>query len=240
MCSVVLGGLAASASGDFVFEPVDFSKAHNFRLQDLHSNFPEGIVELGGVPFDIPKNTPFNIWLADPSFSNNEPVILDIPINVFGVDEVHSLINTIWGVADTSMLTLEFFGDGGGGDGPGKGDAYYRVDLVGNDDIREYLQGANINEINGETTTEVFLSNNGQKRLDKVFIEAGFDWREPGCSMCLAMNNDRLKPEERCASTSNRNFEGRQGFKGRTHLVSPAMAGAAAIAGHFVDIRDWK
>jgi len=76
--------------------------------------------------------------------------------------------------------------------------------------------------------------------LDKIFKEAGFDWREPGCSMCLAMNDDRLKPEERCASTSNRNFEGRQGFKGRTHLVSPAMAGAAAIAGHFVDIRDWK
>ncbi|MEC9342569.1 MAG: 3-isopropylmalate dehydratase large subunit [Pseudomonadota bacterium] len=76
--------------------------------------------------------------------------------------------------------------------------------------------------------------------LDRIFIEAGFDWREPGCSMCLAMNDDRLKPEERCASTSNRNFEGRQGYKGRTHLVSPAMAAAAAIAGHFVDIREWK
>ncbi|MBB2972550.1 3-isopropylmalate dehydratase large subunit [Mesorhizobium sp. RMAD-H1] len=76
--------------------------------------------------------------------------------------------------------------------------------------------------------------------LHKIFIEAGFDWREPGCSMCLAMNDDRLKPGERCASTSNRNFEGRQGFKGRTHLVSPAMAAAAAIAGHFVDIREWK
>lgn len=76
--------------------------------------------------------------------------------------------------------------------------------------------------------------------LDKIFIEAGFDWREPGCSMCLAMNDDRLKPGERCASTSNRNFEGRQGFKGRTHLVSPSMAAAAAIAGHFVDIREWQ
>jgi 3-isopropylmalate/(R)-2-methylmalate dehydratase large subunit len=76
--------------------------------------------------------------------------------------------------------------------------------------------------------------------LDKIFKDAGFDWREPGCSMCLAMNDDRLKPGERCASTSNRNFEGRQGFKGRTHLVSPAMAAAAAIAGHFVDIREWK
>ncbi|QKV19966.1 3-isopropylmalate dehydratase large subunit [Oricola thermophila] len=73
--------------------------------------------------------------------------------------------------------------------------------------------------------------------LDRIFIEAGFEWREPGCSMCLAMNDDRLKPGERCASTSNRNFEGRQGFKGRTHLVSPAMAAAAAIAGHFVDVR---
>ncbi|WP_420407852.1 3-isopropylmalate dehydratase large subunit [Hoeflea sp.] len=76
--------------------------------------------------------------------------------------------------------------------------------------------------------------------LDVIFKNAGFDWREPGCSMCLAMNDDRLKPEERCASTSNRNFEGRQGFKGRTHLVSPAMAAAAAIAGHFVDIREWE
>ncbi|HEY9214043.1 MAG TPA: 3-isopropylmalate dehydratase large subunit [Ancylobacter sp.] len=75
--------------------------------------------------------------------------------------------------------------------------------------------------------------------LDKVFIKAGFDWREPGCSMCLAMNADKLGPEERCASTSNRNFEGRQGHKGRTHLVSPAMAAAAAIAGRFVDIRKW-
>ncbi len=72
--------------------------------------------------------------------------------------------------------------------------------------------------------------------LDKLFIEAGFEWREPGCSMCLAMNADRLEPGERCASTSNRNFEGRQGQGGRTHLVSPAMAAAAAIAGHFVDV----
>src|ERR671928_1511960 len=73
--------------------------------------------------------------------------------------------------------------------------------------------------------------------LDKIFVNPRFEWREPGCSMCLAMNPDKLAPEERCASTSNRNFEGRQGFKGRTHLVSPAMAAAAAIAGRFVDIR---
>jgi len=76
-----------------------------------------------------------------------------------------------------------------------------------------------------------------QEGLDKIFTKAGFEWREPGCSMCLAMNDDRLNPGERCASTSNRNFEGRQGSGGRTHLVSPAMAAAAAIAGHFVDVR---
>lgn len=74
--------------------------------------------------------------------------------------------------------------------------------------------------------------------LDRIFREAGFEWREPGCSMCLAMNADRLEPGERCASTSNRNFEGRQGQGGRTHLVSPAMAAAAAVAGHFVDVRE--
>ena len=77
-----------------------------------------------------------------------------------------------------------------------------------------------------------------QEGLHQVFIDAGFEWREPGCSMCLAMNADRLEPGERCASTSNRNFEGRQGRGGRTHLVSPAMAAAAAVAGHFVDVRE--
>jgi len=75
--------------------------------------------------------------------------------------------------------------------------------------------------------------------LDAVFREAGFEWREAGCSMCLGMNPDTLSPGQRCASTSNRNFEGRQGKGGRTHLVSPAMAAAAAVAGHFVDIREW-
>jgi 3-isopropylmalate/(R)-2-methylmalate dehydratase large subunit len=79
-----------------------------------------------------------------------------------------------------------------------------------------------------------------QEGLDRIFKDAGFDWREPGCSMCLAMNPDILSPGERCASTSNRNFEGRQGRGGRTHLVSPQMAAAAAIAGHFTDIRTWK
>ena len=79
-----------------------------------------------------------------------------------------------------------------------------------------------------------------QEGLDIIFQEAGFEWREAGCSMCLVMNPDVLQPGQRCASTSNRNFEGRQGRGGRTHLVSPAMAAAAAIHGHFVDVRDWK
>ena len=78
-----------------------------------------------------------------------------------------------------------------------------------------------------------------EEGLDQIFMKAGFDWRVAGCSMCLGMNPDILQPGERCASTSNRNFEGRQGKGGRTHLVSPQMAAAAAIAGHFVDIRDW-
>ena len=76
--------------------------------------------------------------------------------------------------------------------------------------------------------------------LDRIFKDAGFEWRDAGCSMCLGMNPDTLLPQERCASTSNRNFEGRQGKGGRTHLVSPQMAAAAAITGHFVDIRQWK
>ena len=79
-----------------------------------------------------------------------------------------------------------------------------------------------------------------EEGLDQIFQEAGFQWREAGCSMCLAMNPDKLEPGQRCASTSNRNFEGRQGRDGRTHLVSPAMAAAAAIAGHFVDVREWN
>jgi 3-isopropylmalate/(R)-2-methylmalate dehydratase large subunit len=76
--------------------------------------------------------------------------------------------------------------------------------------------------------------------LDRIFLESGFEWREAGCSMCLGMNADILQPGERCASTSNRNFEGRQGRGGRTHLVSPMMAAAAAITGHFTDVREWK
>ena len=79
-----------------------------------------------------------------------------------------------------------------------------------------------------------------QEGLHTIFKAAGFEWREPGCSMCLAMNADKLEPGERCASTSNRNFEGRQGNGGRTHLVSPAMAAAAAIHGHFVDVRSFS
>jgi 3-isopropylmalate/(R)-2-methylmalate dehydratase large subunit len=114
------------------------------------------------------------------------------------------------------------------------------------EDLREVARIVNGRSVNGNLNAMIVPGSGLVKEqaeaegLDKIFKAAGFEWREPGCSMCLAMNPDKLKPEERCASTSNRNFEGRQGYKGRTHLVSPAMAAAAAIAGHFVDVREWK
>jgi 3-isopropylmalate/(R)-2-methylmalate dehydratase large subunit len=114
------------------------------------------------------------------------------------------------------------------------------------EDLREVARVVNGKNVNGNVNAMIVPGSGLVKEqaeaegLDKIFKAAGFDWREPGCSMCLAMNPDKLKPGERCASTSNRNFEGRQGHKGRTHLVSPAMAAAAAIAGHFVDIREWE
>lgn len=111
------------------------------------------------------------------------------------------------------------------------------------EDIREAAEVARGKHIASNVKLAMVVPGSGlvkqqaeQEGLDKVFIDAGFEWREPGCSMCLAMNDDKLSPGERCASTSNRNFEGRQGQGGRTHLVSPAMAAAAAIAGHFVDV----
>lgn len=113
------------------------------------------------------------------------------------------------------------------------------------EDLRDAAQVARGRKVASSVKLAMIVPGSGlvkqqaeQEGLDKIFIEAGFEWREPGCSMCLAMNADRLDPGERCASTSNRNFEGRQGMGGRTHLVSPAMAAAAAIAGHFVDVRN--
>jgi 3-isopropylmalate/(R)-2-methylmalate dehydratase large subunit len=113
------------------------------------------------------------------------------------------------------------------------------------EDLREVAKVVDGKTVNGNVNAMIVPGSGLVKEqaesegLDKIFVKAGFEWRDPGCSMCLAMNPDKLSPGERCASTSNRNFEGRQGYKGRTHLVSPAMAAAAAIAGHFVDIRDW-
>ncbi|MGA9893110.1 MAG: 3-isopropylmalate dehydratase large subunit, partial [Xanthobacteraceae bacterium] len=113
------------------------------------------------------------------------------------------------------------------------------------EDLREVAKVVDGKTVNGKVNAMIVPGSGLVKEqaesegLDKVFVKAGFEWRDPGCSMCLAMNPDKLAPGERCASTSNRNFEGRQGYKGRTHLVSPIMAAAAAIAGHFVDIREW-
>jgi 3-isopropylmalate/(R)-2-methylmalate dehydratase large subunit len=115
------------------------------------------------------------------------------------------------------------------------------------EDLRAAASVAKGKKIAGNVKLAMVVAGSGlvkaqaeQEGLDKIFIEAGFEWREPGCSMCLAMNADRLEPGERCASTSNRNFEGRQGQGGRTHLVSPEMAAAAAVAGHFVDVRSFN
>jgi len=114
------------------------------------------------------------------------------------------------------------------------------------EDLREVAKVVDGKRVNGSVNAMIVPGSGLVKAqaeaegLDKIFVAAGFEWREPGCSMCLAMNPDKLAPGERCASTSNRNFEGRQGYKGRTHLVSPAMAAAAAIAGHFVDVREWN
>jgi 3-isopropylmalate/(R)-2-methylmalate dehydratase large subunit len=114
------------------------------------------------------------------------------------------------------------------------------------EDLREAAKVVDGKKVSANVTNAMIVPGSGlvkeqaeSEGLDKIFVKAGFEWREPGCSMCLAMNPDKLAPGERCASTSNRNFEGRQGYKGRTHLVSPAMAAAAAVAGHFVDVRDW-
>ncbi|MBN8920681.1 MAG: 3-isopropylmalate dehydratase large subunit [Rhizobiales bacterium] len=114
------------------------------------------------------------------------------------------------------------------------------------EDLREVARIVNGHSVNGNVNAMIVPGSGLVKEqaeaegLHKIFLASGFEWREPGCSMCLAMNPDKLAPGERCASTSNRNFEGRQGYKGRTHLVSPAMAAAAAIAGHFVDVREWR
>jgi 3-isopropylmalate/(R)-2-methylmalate dehydratase large subunit len=114
------------------------------------------------------------------------------------------------------------------------------------EDLREAAKTVEGKKVNSGVTAIVVPGSGRVKRqaeaegLDKIFLKAGFEWRNPGCSMCLAMNDDVLSPGDRCASTSNRNFEGRQGKGGRTHLVSPVMAAAAAIEGKFVDIRNWK
>ncbi|WP_300432467.1 3-isopropylmalate dehydratase large subunit [uncultured Thalassolituus sp.] len=113
------------------------------------------------------------------------------------------------------------------------------------EDLRAAAEVAKGRKVSGSVKQALVVPGSGlvkaqaeEEGLDKIFVEAGFEWREPGCSMCLAMNADKLGNGEHCASTSNRNFEGRQGYGGRTHLVSPAMAAAAAIAGHFVDVRE--
>jgi 3-isopropylmalate/(R)-2-methylmalate dehydratase large subunit len=147
-----------------------------------------------------------------------------------------------------AMRALDYMGLGGG---ERIGDIAIDRVFIGSctnariEDLREVARVASGRTVNADVQAMIVPGSGLVKEqaeaegLHKIFIKAGFDWREPGCSMCLAMNPDKLRPGERCASTSNRNFEHRQGHRGRTHLVSPAMAAAAAIAGKFVDVRNW-
>lgn len=166
----ILGGvlvcaLAASASADVTFESVDFSAFHNYRITSFGGTYPRGNVELGGVPFSIPKNTRDNVWFSDPDFTRTDEIAIDIPVSLFGVDVIHTLMNTVFGDAGLSLLAIEFTGHDG--DTP----LAHRVDFVGDDDIREYLQGGNTNSINGVTTVEVWASTSGTRRLDKQAID---------------------------------------------------------------------
>ncbi|HWR34325.1 MAG TPA: 3-isopropylmalate dehydratase large subunit [Clostridia bacterium] len=189
------------------------------------------------VEFDCDKLEPFITWGTSPGMSS--PVSGVVPGITDAMDHAER---------NATISALEYMGLQ-----PGCSISSIPVDCVfiGSctngrlEDLREaarVLHGYKINRrvraivVPGSGIVKMQAENEG---LHKIFIEAGAEWREPGCSMCLGMNPDTLAPGERCASTSNRNFEGRQGRGGRTHLVSPAMAAAAAVAGHFVDVRDW-
>jgi 3-isopropylmalate/(R)-2-methylmalate dehydratase large subunit len=189
------------------------------------------------VEFDAAALQPWVTWGTSPGMS--APVTARVPRPEDGKDEVEKLAIT---------RALEYMGIA-----PGEAITALAVDrvFVGSctngrlEDLRNaarVIKGHKVSPkvqmlvVPGSETVKKLAESEG---LDRIFVEAGAEWREPGCSMCLGMNPDILEPGERCASTSNRNFEGRQGRGGRTHLVSPEMAAAAAVAGHFTDVRDW-
>jgi 3-isopropylmalate/(R)-2-methylmalate dehydratase large subunit len=189
------------------------------------------------IEMDAAELSPFVTWGTNPGMV--APVTGSVP-EVFGLNENDRR---------AAELALQYMGLE-----PGKKIAEIGIDrvFIGSctnsrlEDLRAAARVAKGNHVSAKVRAMVVPGSQAVKRaaeaegLHKIFLEAGFEWRESGCSMCLGMNPDILQPGERCASTSNRNFEGRQGRGGRTHLVSPMMAAAAAIAGHFVDVREWE
>jgi 3-isopropylmalate/(R)-2-methylmalate dehydratase large subunit len=198
------------------FDAVLDIKAEDIRPQVTWGTSPEMVVSIGGAVPD-PANAPNAVKKADweralhyMGLAANTP-ITDIPVDkVFIGSCTNSRIEDLRAAAEVARWAT----------GTGR-------KVAGNVKLAMVVPGSGVVKAQAEA-----------EGLDKAFLAAGFEWRDPGCSMCLAMNADRLEPGERCASTSNRNFEGRQGQGGRTHLVSPAMAAAAAIHGHFVDVRE--
>jgi 3-isopropylmalate/(R)-2-methylmalate dehydratase large subunit len=189
------------------------------------------------VPIDGAQLCPFVTWGTNPGMV--APITGRVP-EIKGMDESDRR---------AAELALQYMGLE-----PGKKIEDIGIDrvFIGSctnsriEDLRAAARVAKGHHVSGKVRAMVVPGSQAIKRaaeqegLDRIFLDAGFEWRESGCSMCLGMNPDILQPGERCASTSNRNFEGRQGRGGRTHLVSPEMAAAAAIAGHFTDIRNWK
>jgi 3-isopropylmalate/(R)-2-methylmalate dehydratase large subunit len=189
------------------------------------------------VEFDAAALQPWVTWGTSPGMS--APVTGSVPRPEDGRDEIEKLAIT---------RALDYMGIRGGS--PITALAVDRV-FVGSctngrlEDLRNAARVLKGHKISAKVQMLVVPGSEDVKKqaesegLDRIFLAAGAEWREPGCSMCLGMNPDILSPGERCASTSNRNFEGRQGRGGRTHLVSPEMAAAAAVAGHFTDVRNW-
>ncbi|MFG0326369.1 MAG: hypothetical protein ACF8SC_03750 [Phycisphaerales bacterium JB037] len=158
---------------DGTFMPIDFRAFHNAPMSLLGSNYPTGAITLGEVPFAIPKRVTNNIWISDPTFRSNDPVEVEFPINLFGVDDFHVLVNSFWGLNGQSHVAFEFdlVLDGGGPRLDDEPDETYRFELVGGEHIREYIQSSHTNTITSPLTQQVYLSDNGQRRLDMLSLD---------------------------------------------------------------------
>ena len=174
--SLLLVGSGSALADTPEFVKVDFSEFHNFKLQDLHSPYPQGMnITLGDVPFGIPKNVPANMWISDPTMTVVGDIMVEIPTGgIMGVDGVHMLMNTIIGDAsENSRVAVQFVSFGDDSPVSSQSPLVFTRDLFGNDDIRSYINsgGTGTDFINGVTTEQVFISGNQQIRLDKIFID---------------------------------------------------------------------